>query len=75
MNNIDNDKLLEDIVAFLDSSVTKGTGHLNVEVNEADGGSIPKTVDTLGCIDCAKGNIACQVPTLHDGIDEGLETD
>ena len=63
------DKRIDDIVAMLDGSIEKGVGHLNVEVN---GDSTEKTVETLGCIDCAKGNLACQVPTLHQGIDEEL---
>ena len=64
------DKRIDDIVAMLDGSIEKGVGHLNVEVN---GDSTERTVETLGCIDCAKGNLACQVPTLHEGIDEELE--
>lgn len=64
------DKRIDDIVAFLDGSIEKGVGHLNVEVN---GDSTEKAVETLGCIDCAKGNLACQVPTLHEGIDDQLE--
>ena len=63
------DKRIDDIVAMLDGSIEKGVGHLNVEVN---GDSTERTVETLGCIDCAKGNLACQVPTLHQGIDEEL---
>ena len=63
------DKRIDDIVAMLDGSIEKGVGHLNVEVN---GDAMEKTVETLGCIDCAKGNLACQVPTLHEGIDEEL---
>ncbi|MDE6312608.1 MAG: hypothetical protein K2M46_03150 [Lachnospiraceae bacterium] len=64
------DKRIDDIVAMLDGSIEKGVGHLNVEVN---GDSTEKSVETLGCIDCAKGNLACQVPTLHEGIDDALE--
>ncbi len=75
MASISSDKMLDDIVAFLDASVAKGVGHLNVEVNASGGETVEKSVDTLGCIDCAKGNLACSVPTLHDGIDEGLDVD
>jgi len=75
MSNINNDKLLDDIIAFLDSSVSAGTGHLNVEVNDISGDEVAKNIDTLGCIDCAKGNLACQVPTLHDGMDDELDND
>ena len=51
MASISTDKMLDDIVAFLDSSVAKGVGHLNVEVNRQDGGEVEKSVDTMGCID------------------------
>ena len=64
------DKRIDDIVAFLDGSTQKVVGHLNVEVN---GDSTERSVETLGCIDCSKGNLACQVPTLHEGIDDQLE--
>ena len=71
MNTIDNDKLLDDIIAFLDASSAKGAGHLGVEVNQTAGNSISRTVDT-GCMDCAKGNIACKVPTIDEAIDETI---
>ena len=71
MNTIDNDKLLDDIISFLDTSAAKGAGHLGVEVNRAAGPGISRTVDT-GCMDCAKGNIACKVPTIDDAIDETI---
>ena len=71
MENIDNDKLLDDIIAFLDGSAAKGAGHLGVEVNQSAGSSISRTVDT-GCMDCAKGNIACKIPTIDDAIDETI---
>lgn len=74
MTDINNDKLLDDIVAFLDSSASNGAGHLHVEVNKTSGDTVSKSIDT-GCMDCAKGNVACRVPTLHDGIDEGLNVD
>ena len=43
----------------------KGAGHVNVEVGE-DG---VKTSVTRSQTVCGK-NMACQVPTLHKGIDE-----
>ena len=70
MNTVNNEKLLDDIIAFLDGSVANGAGHLNVEVLNTSDDAVPKRIDTLGCTDCAKGNVACRVPTLHDGIDE-----
>ena len=42
-----------------------------MEVNQSAGSSISRTVDT-GCMDCAKGNIACKVPTIDDAIDETI---
>ncbi len=66
LNNVD------DIVSMLDNMMANGHGHVNVSVDpEQDG----KTVQTMGCIDCAKGDLACSIPTLHDGIDEYMEGD
>ncbi len=69
-----NDKLskVDDIVSMLDNMVGSGVGHINVSVDENQDG---KSVETLGCTDCAKGDLACSIPTLHEGIDEGLEQD
>ncbi|MDD6328907.1 MAG: hypothetical protein Q4D54_04070 [Eubacteriales bacterium] len=63
-------KNVDDIVAMLDGMTENGHGHINVSFDPNQEG---KTVETLGCIDCAKGNLACQVPTLHDGIDDAFE--
>lgn len=66
-----NDKLskVDDIVSMLDNMVGSGVGHINVSVDEEQEGN---SVETLGCTDCAKGDLACSIPTLHEGIDEGL---
>ncbi len=68
------DKLskVDDIVSMLDGMVGSGVGHINLSINEDQSGD---TVETLGCTDCAKGNLACNIPTLHEGIDEGLKVD
>lgn len=58
---------IEDIVAMLDSLSESGSGHMSVEVKE---GAEDLAVEQMGCLDCAKGNLACAVPTLHEGIDE-----
>lgn len=64
---------VDDIVSMLDDMVAKGHGHINVSVDQdaAEG----KVVETMGCTDCAKGDLACSIPTLHEGIDEYLEQD
>ncbi|WP_099469644.1 hypothetical protein [Konateibacter massiliensis] len=64
---MDNKQMIDDIVAMLDSSVEKGVGHLNITANEAQDSS--KTVEQLGCLDCANGDLACSIPTLHVGMD------
>ena len=66
------DKLndVNDIVSMLDNMVAGGTGHINVTIDEnAEAG---KTVETMGCIDCAKGDLACSVPTLMEGMDDAF---
>ncbi len=61
---------VDDIVAMLDNMVADGHGHINVSYDPDKEGS---EVETLGCLDCAKGNLACAVPTLHEGIDDAFE--
>lgn len=62
------ENMVDDLVAFLDNSIKKGVGHLRVETSDTL--NELKKVETLGCMDCVKGNLACSVPTLHEGIDE-----
>ena len=63
---------VDDIVAMLDRMMGDGQGHVNVSIDEpiADG---EKTTATMGCTDCAKGDLACSVPTLMEGMDEELK--
>ena len=61
MNNVD------DLIAFLDGSATKGVGHINVDTDEL---SEQKSVQTMGCTDCSRTPLACSVPTLHQGLDD-----
>lgn len=65
----DNQKLVEnDIVAMLDNFMSKGGGHMNVDV-DALAGSLDKAVQETKSNDCNSNNMACQVPTLHTGLD------
>lgn len=64
---MDNNKVnIDDVVAMLDGFMAKGGGHMNVSVDKE---KTEKEVTTLGCLDCAAGNLACSVPTLHEGLD------
>ncbi|MCR4655660.1 MAG: hypothetical protein K5770_05455 [Lachnospiraceae bacterium] len=64
----DKTNMVDDLVAFLDNSVTNGVGHLNVDTDENL--SENRTVDTMGCTDCSRTPLACSVPTLHQGLDD-----
>ena len=64
-------KMIDDLIKMLDSGMTKGVGHVNVEVNK--NASAAKTVQTMGCADCSSNPMACSIPTLHEGIDDQLE--
>jgi len=35
--------------------------------------SLVKEVETLGCLDCEKQNLACKTPTLMEGLDRNEE--
>jgi len=64
---MENKDMVDDIVAMLDRSVANGVGHLNISTVESKDET--KSVEQLGCLDCAKGNLACSIPTLHEGMD------
>ena len=62
------DKMIDDLVKMLDSGMTDGVGHINVDTSEDTEQS--KDVQTLGCTDCSRTPLACSVPTLHQGLDD-----
>lgn len=64
---IDQQVLIEQIIALLDDSTLEGVGHLNISVEENE--ILNKRVEVLGCTDCAKGDLACSIPTLRQGMD------
>ncbi len=64
-----NDKsMIDDLVKMLDSGMTKGVGHVNVDVNANS--EEAKSVQTMGCTDCSRTPMACSVPTLEQGLDD-----
>ena len=65
---MDDKKMIEDLVKMLDSGMTNGVGHINVEYNEQAPQS--KNVQTIGCTDCSRTPLACSVPTLEQGLDD-----
>ena len=67
----DNQQKIDEIVAMLDGFMSDGGGHMNITENILS--DAEKQVTTLGCLDCAAGDMACAVPTLHKGIDDEEE--
>ena len=65
---MDDKKMIEDLVKMLDSGMTDGVGHMNVEYDEQATQS--KDVQTMGCTDCSRTPLACSVPTLEQGLDD-----
>ena len=60
-------QMIDDIVAMLDSSMSNGTGHVNLDYSDE---APEKKVETLGCTDCSRTPLACSVPTLEQGLDD-----
>ncbi|MCX4339043.1 MAG: hypothetical protein OSJ72_05305 [Lachnospiraceae bacterium] len=67
---MDDKQMIDDFIKMMDSGMTQGVGHVNVDVD--DNADNSKNVQTMGCTDCSRTPLACSVPTLHDGLD-GLE--
>ena len=65
---MDEKTMIDDLVKMLDSGMTEGVGHVNVDFDEQAGQS--KNVQTMGCTDCSRTPLACSVPTLQEGLDD-----
>ncbi len=65
---MDENAMIEDLIKQLDGGVSKGVGHINVDVDDTLKGN--KSVETMGCTDCSRTPLACSVPTLHQGLDD-----
>ena len=64
---MDNEKMINDLIAQLDAGMAGGMGHVNVDVNDTQSSS--KQVETFGSADCSNKPFACSVPTLQEGMD------
>ena len=65
---MDENKMIDDLVAMLDASMAKGVCHINADVDTSIDGT--KRVETMGCSDCSRTPLACSVPTLEQGLDD-----
>ena len=66
--NIEQEKLIAEIIARLDGAVESGVGHVNVSVNGAGEADVEHvTVCDAACA-------SCRTPTLHEGLD-AVETE
>lgn len=65
---MDEKQMIDDLVKMLDSGMTEGVGHVNVDFDEKEAQS--KNVQTMGCSDCSRTPLACSVPTLQEGLDD-----
>jgi hypothetical protein len=64
---MDDKTMIDDLVKMLDSGMTEGVGHINVDTDTKEES---KSVQTMGCTDCSRTPLACSVPTLHEGLDD-----
>lgn len=65
-------KNVDDLVAMIDQFMSSNGGHMNVRMEEngsihTDTASVQ--INTMNSLDCAAGNLACNVPTLFEGMD------
>ncbi len=65
---MDEKAMIDDLIKMLDSGMTEGVGHVNVNYDQAEETS--KNVQTMGCTDCSRTPLACSVPTLEQGLDD-----
>lgn len=66
--NDNNNNTIDDIISMLDSFTSNDGGHINVFVNNDN--IQEKFVEKANTLDCSLGNMACNVPTLFNGVDD-----
>lgn len=62
------EKKIDDIIAMIDNFMAGGGGHMNIDGGGVNSDNVKKVV-TTNSLECASGNMACKVPTLHEGLD------
>ena len=65
---MDENQMINDLIAQLDAGMAKGIGHVNVDVDNTLNQS--KAVETMGCVDCSKNAFSCSIPTMQEGLDD-----
>ena len=65
---MDEKTMIDDLIKMLDSGMSEGVGHVNVDYDQQ--GEQSKNVQTMGCTDCSRTPLACSVPTLEQGLDD-----
>ena len=65
---MDEKTMIDDLIKMLDSGMSEGVGHVNVDCDQQVEQS--KNVQTMGCTDCSRTPLACSVPTLEQGLDD-----
>lgn len=60
---------INDIVEMLDNFMTDGGGHMNIKVEDLEQEQTIQ-IDTYRSLDCSSEDMACSVPTIHQGVDE-----
>ena len=65
---MDEKTMIDDLIKMLDSGMSEGVGHVNVDCDQQ--ASQSKNVQTMGCTDCSRTPLACSVPTLEQGLDD-----
>lgn len=63
MSDIDS-KNIDELVAMLDDLTSKGTGHVNLEVNDLTNDTKNAIIEERGMGVCSP-NSACQIPNLN----------
>lgn len=67
---MDDKNQIDDLVSMIDNFMAEKGGHMNVTANEAINETTKQTTNSL---ECAEGDMACKVPTLHQGLDGSEE--
>ena len=69
MQNISEEEI-DDVLSEIEAFMNHNGGHMKIDFNgAANAKEAVKEIKVTNSLECAGKNMACQVPTLHEGLD------
>ena len=69
----DGEREIDDVLSEIETFMKNQGVHIKINFDDAqetdESGELVKDVKVTNSLECAEGDMACKVPTLHEGLD------